>query len=207
MIKWSTPSIFIIAIGPWQHLHLRPTLDTRRDDRVGNVRKRVLKQMVLANEGMRTEVRRLEVGWRCWWQLPTQSLQGGTFTQYRAVQKSCEVLYIYILIYIYMYVCMYVWLCMNIDLGGALRKNGESQLPGTRSILRVAQLVAIYRTRRAPQPRQAAPCLSPAVAFPRHLLCSAIMPNWMTWPQTHSWWQKHEGVAWITWRVLFNTIK
>ena len=146
------------------------------------------------------------------WQLPTQSLQGGTFTQYRAVQKSCEVLYIYIwYIYIwYMYVCnvcIYVWLCMNIDLGGALRKNGESQLPGTRSILRVAQLIAIYRTRRAPQPRQAAPCLSPAVAFPRHLLCSAIMPNWMTWPQTHSWWQKHEGVAWITWRVLFNTIK
>lgn len=29
--------------------------EQRRDDRVGNVRKRVLKQMVLANEGMRTE--------------------------------------------------------------------------------------------------------------------------------------------------------
>ena len=127
----------------------------------------------------------------------------------RSLVKYCIYIYINIYIYMYvcMYVCMYVWLCMNIDLGGALRKNGESQLPGTRSILRVAQLVAIYRTRRAPQPRQAAPCLSPAVAFPRHLLCSAIMPNWMTWPQTHSWWQKHEGVAWITWRVLFNTIK
>ena len=147
----------------------------------------------------------------------TKPARGNFYPIPRGAEVLWSTVYIYIwyiyiwYIYIwYMYVCnvcMYVWLCMNIDLGGALRKNGESQLPGTRSILRVAQLIAIYRTRRAPQPRQAAPCLSPAVAFPRHLLCSAIMPNWMTWPQTHSWWQKHEGVAWITWRVLFNTIK
>lgn len=37
-----------------------PAFD-RRDDTIGNVRKRVFKQMVLANEGMRTEARNFAV--------------------------------------------------------------------------------------------------------------------------------------------------